>query len=217
MPKRGRPPKITREDILAVAQEIGLQDLTLALVAQKLGVTLPALYYYVNDREQLTDLVAEELVSRYPLPPDDAGDWLDWAFAFAHSQLSMFQEVPGLAQIVMQRTVPSGIARLEQSVRIARRSGFGLTESWWATRAVQEFVFSWAVRLEMRKTLTARTGESYEDYMLRMIAAASEAAPNLDEVLRQTSSQEEAVRFECTLRSLLRGLAHQRDAGLLAG
>lgn len=208
--RKGRPPKIAREQIISAALELGIRDLTLASIAQRLGVTLQALYHYVNDRDQLAEIVAEEIVSHYPLPVDDATDWAEWAVTFAHSQLSMFQSFPGLAQLAMRRTVPAAIARLELSVMIARRSGFDLTRAWWVTRAVQEFVFSWATREEIRQVALDKAGVSYHASLLGVIDKTPGGAPNLRAAVEEIGEGREMDRFEYTLRALIAGLAMQR-------
>ncbi|MGK2868329.1 MAG: TetR/AcrR family transcriptional regulator [Mycobacterium sp.] len=54
---RGRPAKISREQIVAATRTIAPQALTMQAVADALGVSRKALHYYVGDRQGLLSLV----------------------------------------------------------------------------------------------------------------------------------------------------------------
>jgi AcrR family transcriptional regulator len=66
--RRGRPPRISRDDIVDAACELGIENLTMAAVAERLGVTHQSLYGWVRDRDELIDLVSDRLI-RQPTPP----------------------------------------------------------------------------------------------------------------------------------------------------
>lgn len=74
---RGRPPRISRDQIVAAAGGVARRDLTMQAVADALGVSRKALHYYVGDREGLLTLVVSDLfereLSNVELPVDD--DW----------------------------------------------------------------------------------------------------------------------------------------------
>ncbi|ROS48908.1 TetR/AcrR family transcriptional regulator C-terminal domain-containing protein [Frigoribacterium sp. PhB24] len=75
--RRGRPPRIDREQILAVARHMDPEVLTMRAVAGALGVDPSALNYHVVDREGLLDLLAADrlrvVMSGLSLPSD--ADW----------------------------------------------------------------------------------------------------------------------------------------------
>ncbi len=77
-PRRGRPPSITREQIVAraltVLDEVGVDGLTMKSLAADLGVTTMALYRHIDDKENLLllalDAIAEPLGAlRFPDEP----------------------------------------------------------------------------------------------------------------------------------------------------
>lgn len=74
---RGRPPRISRRQIVAAARDVAGADLTMQAVANALGVSRKALHYYVGDREGLLTLVVTDLFEReltsVELPNGD--DW----------------------------------------------------------------------------------------------------------------------------------------------
>jgi AcrR family transcriptional regulator len=70
---RGRPPRISREDILATSlqllEEEPLEKFTLAGVAKRLDTVSMALYNYFDSREALLCAVADKICMDFRLPP----------------------------------------------------------------------------------------------------------------------------------------------------
>lgn len=82
---RGRPPRISRDQIVAAARSISTGDLTMQAVADALGVSRKALHYYVGDRAGLLTLMVldqfERELAAVELPTDD--DWRATLRAYA--------------------------------------------------------------------------------------------------------------------------------------
>src|SRR4051794_30542516 len=79
-PKRrvGRPPMIDQDDIVRAVQEIGLEDVTMRRVADKLGVSVPGLYHHVRGRDDLLRLAAERAMADIRLPAEHGQTWDEW-------------------------------------------------------------------------------------------------------------------------------------------
>jgi AcrR family transcriptional regulator len=75
----GRPPIISLEAIVAaattVAERVGLDSLTMNMVADELGVTSTALYHYLPSKQALIDLVVDAAFNSIEAPPRDVGPW----------------------------------------------------------------------------------------------------------------------------------------------
>lgn len=206
---RGRPPRIRREDVVDAAVAIGLTKLTFKAVADKLDVSTTALYHYVSDREELLDLVAEELSNRSASTLPTSEDWFEWARGTALSLRGMLRSAPGLAEraLANMHTTPGILGRYETSVQIAVKSGFDERSAYWATRAVFEFVQSWVLREERRDEVWG----SPAAYRSALLAATKNGQPDLPVlrgVLREDRGgrKSEEARFAFTLDSLLEGL-----------
>ncbi len=82
---RGRPPRISRDQIVAAARSLPAGDLTMQAVADALGVSRKALHYYVGDRAGLLTLMVldqfEHELAPVRLPTDD--DWRATLRAYA--------------------------------------------------------------------------------------------------------------------------------------
>jgi len=74
---RGRPARISQDQIVAAARSVAGRNLTMQAVADALGVSRKALHYYVGDREGLLTLMVldrfERELALVELPADD--DW----------------------------------------------------------------------------------------------------------------------------------------------
>src|SRR3954452_16282727 len=83
-PRRvGRPPRIDREAIAKAAHEVGLGNLTLKAVAERLGVSVAGLYHHIDGRDDLVRLATEYTVMRVKVPEDRGQHWAVWLLEWA--------------------------------------------------------------------------------------------------------------------------------------
>ena len=71
---------LDRERVVRVAlellDEVGLDDLSMRRLAERLGVTAASLYWYVRDKSELLDLLADAMSAELPFDRDVSG--LSW-------------------------------------------------------------------------------------------------------------------------------------------
>ena len=71
-PKPGRPPRISRGEIVEVARGIvdrdGVEKLTMRRVAAEIGSAPMALYHHVRNKEQLLSLLLDDVARELPVP-----------------------------------------------------------------------------------------------------------------------------------------------------
>src|SRR5690242_1053960 len=64
---------------LALLDEVGLDGLTVRRLATELGVQSPALYWHFRNKQELLDLMAQELQTSMPTsPPRSDESWPQW-------------------------------------------------------------------------------------------------------------------------------------------
>jgi TetR/AcrR family transcriptional regulator, tetracycline repressor protein len=82
----GRPPRISREQIVAAARSVPREKLSMQAIADALGVDRKAVNYYVGDKEGLLNLVVADLfeseLANVDLPN---ADWQTVLRAWAHA------------------------------------------------------------------------------------------------------------------------------------
>lgn len=100
LPRRaGRPASVQIEQILDAAIAIGLGQVTLRRVAQKLGVGVATLYRYVSGRDELVRMASFRLaLSRQDaiFRGDGPTHWAEIACAYAESLVAVFSAQPQL-------------------------------------------------------------------------------------------------------------------------
>jgi AcrR family transcriptional regulator len=118
-PQPGRPPQISRDQIVAAALRGNLDTLTMRELAARLGVTHGALYRWVSSSDALFDMISEVMVERIlPAGTPDGAAWRPWLGRLAWAMHDEFLAVPGYASRVARphRHNPESFARLRAAV-----------------------------------------------------------------------------------------------------
>lgn len=103
--RRGRVPMTSPELIARAAIEVGFEDLTMAKVANSLGMKHSSLYRHVSSREELVGLAVDLLImdSRVVLRPQD---WRSHLEQLTDAIWDQFERFPGLAAEVLALPEP---------------------------------------------------------------------------------------------------------------
>ena len=116
-PRRGRPPKVNRPDIVeaaaALAEDAGLDAVTIRGVAARLGVAPMTLYGHVGSADELVDLVVgATIASAVAKQPDLGCDGRGALLGFAHGLRDLLLEHPAVLDAYRRRPVqdPTGVA-----------------------------------------------------------------------------------------------------------
>ncbi len=120
---------LDRERLVRVAlellDEVGLDDLSMRRLAERLGVTAAALYWYVRDKNELLGLLADAISAEMPLP-DPSRPWRTELEALARDARRVAQAHRDAARILVA-TLPTGPHRLraiDAVLGLLARAGF---------------------------------------------------------------------------------------------
>ncbi len=109
-----RPARIDRTRVLAealvLADEHGLESLTMAGVAERLGVTPMALYRHVGNKADLLDGLVELLLTEFPPPPARLS-WSERLGALARNIRASARRHPSVFPLLLQRPATTPEAR----------------------------------------------------------------------------------------------------------
>jgi AcrR family transcriptional regulator len=94
---------------LAIADESGLDSVTMGAVATRLKVTPMALYRHVANKAGLLDGIVELLLTEFPPPP--AGPWVDRLAGLADAIRASAQRHPSVFPLLLQRPATTPRAR----------------------------------------------------------------------------------------------------------
>jgi len=152
-PRRGRPSRIDRAQIVAAARDMDPRTLTMQAVAERLGVDRKALNYHVSDRDGLLELVALDVLKtemgRVSLP--DGSDWRQAVRVFARSMRDGMARTGALFDYV-RIPLASGKVMLAPADRLIQTlvgAGFTVEDAARILAFIAEFIFSSARDLVM--------------------------------------------------------------------
>ncbi len=151
----GRPPIIDRDLIAQTASELGLGNLTMQAVADRLGVSVASLYYHVQDRAELIRLGAEYTASRIGLPEDRDQHWSIWLTEWAEYSRAAFAAEPAALQQFMAGTLGADrvLENIDAIISLLLRQGFSPEEAMNAYALVSACAIGAAI-IELRSNNT---------------------------------------------------------------
>ena len=202
-PRRGRPPRVTRDAILD-AVDTGGDSFTMAGLAQQLGVSEPAIYYHFPSKEALLVELGARVLSELDLP-DATWDWEPWLEQFAHALLQLYRRHPALHDVDMTVIIasqPAMVRLVDQVLRKLTDHGFPLQLAAVAVQTVLAVAqpYAAAARLQDQESLDAVQAT------LRDIAIVAQA-PLAAALYAETPRYDPDTLLQQQLRIVLAGIS----------
>ena len=130
--KRGRPARIDRDQVVHaaadLARDVGLENVQMATVADRLGVRPSALHYHVADRQEMLEAAATELADlRFPdgWKPSRRADWRTWVRAWAGAFRAMLLAQAELAPFIkLSPEMAPSLEDADEFLGVLHRAGF---------------------------------------------------------------------------------------------
>lgn len=129
MPVGTARPALTRDRVLdaaiAIADEQGIDAVTLRRLAERLSVHPTSIYNHVPNKDAILDGLAERLFGRANLPTQ-VGTWQEWVGAFAAALRQLARDHRGAFAVYTRRGAHGQAAddHLEAALDAFRRAGF---------------------------------------------------------------------------------------------
>lgn len=213
--RRGRPPRISRRQVVAAALDVAPGPVTMQAVADALGVDRKAVSYHVGDRESLLTLMASTVFTsefaRVPAPTH--GDWRDVLSWYAHAIRRALMQLGIHDVFPLEGAI--GVTALEHAEFVLGslvKAGFDVERAGRAANIVVELAISAA------RDALLRVGQSNHPQYDEAIAAMGDADgadfPVLTQVvMAMSAAQNVDEQFEFNLRVVFAGLATKLDSG----
>jgi AcrR family transcriptional regulator len=132
-PRRGPRPSRSVDDVveaaLALADERGLEAVTMRAVAQRVGMAPMSLYTYVPGRAELLDLMVDTAYLAMARPRRRSRSWRRRVTTVAEANRALFEQHPWVAEVAASSRPPLGpgmVAKYEHE--LAAFDGTGLTD-----------------------------------------------------------------------------------------
>ncbi|WP_433512947.1 TetR/AcrR family transcriptional regulator C-terminal domain-containing protein [Nonomuraea sp. CA-143628] len=213
---------LTRERVVRTAVEIadaeGLPALSMRGVAGRLGVATMSLYRHVGSKDDLVELMIDQVLGEFPLPAEPPPGWRARLEVAARVQWAAYRRHPWLTRITsLSRPLPSPSLLKHAEWALAAVDGHGLDPE--SMMHVHILLYSYvegiAANFELESQAQAETGLTDDEWMraqdARLTAIVTSGAyPTFVDVIRRMGGDFDFDLdrlFEFGLRSLLDGLA----------
>lgn len=183
--KRPKPRRtLTRERILrqaiGLADESGLEGLSMRALGDSLGAGTMSLYNHVADKRALLDGIAE-LLAREVHVPVVGGDWRASMRQRAVSARDLFVRHPWAARLFESRTEfgPAWLGLLDATIGCLRRAGFSVVASYRALLLMDSYIYGFA----LQETSWQADGATPAETAAAFEGQATAAYPHFGEVI----------------------------------
>ncbi len=216
-PRKRNQPQLTREQIVSATMKLiderGLEGHSMRQLGTELGVDPSTVYYYVPSKNDLYNLIVDEIMSGIDLSADDPSAPVeDRLVAAAHEYLRALLVHPRAMPLAATRSLrtPQQIAGVESLVGMFYDAGLTPTE----TLAAID-VFGMAV-LGMANAYAAQLTQSeYHQQDETLGELPPERFPNVMRLLAEGGYAGFGVEFDRGMRALVRGLLSMHADGAL--
>ena len=200
----GRPRRLTLEQVIEAVIDIGLDQVDMMSVAQRLGIGVATLYGYVDDREHLVRLVSDRLAHR-PAIEDRGQSWDDALREHAERTFQVYLRSPRLISQLMTGLLGdlADTDYVESLLRTLADRGIAAGEAFALFLEVNQLVLGAAVGATYVAALEDQAGG--RDRYAAMAAEACErlGRSHLRTALTQTDLPQVAADFRPGLERLI--------------
>ena len=160
----------TLQVALVIADDEGLEAVTMRRLARELGVEAASLYHHVNGKNQILDGLVDVVAAEIE-PPTPSTDWRTAISQRAHNTRAGLRRHPWAVSLMASRTSPgpATLGLLETGIRCFREGGFSVLQAAHAISVVDSYVHGFVlqeVNLPFRdeSELAAMTGAIMETF-----------------------------------------------------
>lgn len=143
--KRGKPPVLTEDQIvnaaLCVIHTEGLDALSMRRLSRELGRSAMAAYWYVEDKQQLLNLVAKKMLAEVPLPDPESGTWDERLRKVVADIDAKLHQHAGIAEILLQRMLSTDRRLMNGIFDILVSAGFEGPEIFLSYAMIHTYLF----------------------------------------------------------------------------
>jgi AcrR family transcriptional regulator len=218
--RRDRDAGLSRDLIvrtaLELADEHGHEAVSMRRLAAELGVGTMSLYHYVPTRDDLLDLMHDDVMGELLVPADELGQgWRDGLAAISRRTRDVWLRHPWLVSNAGERPHlgPRAFAHVEQSLGVVAGLGLSPEEQNVMLDAADSYVLGFAIRQVASTQAMARRGQEPAEYLAelrphleRLITERADDFPHLAQLRDAPWDVDPEVRFERGLGWMLDGL-----------
>jgi len=176
-------PRLSRTAVLAgavaLADEIGVEPLTIRKLADHLGVKPMSIYHHVENKDEIIDGMVDTVFAEIEMPPPDT-PWREAMRQRAHSARDALRRHRWAAGMLDSRTNPgpANLGHHDAVLACLRANGFSVAMTAHAYAVLDAFIYGFALQ---ESALPGQGGDDLVDLADDMMAVFAEAYPHLAE------------------------------------
>ena len=188
---------LSREQIVATAMELldaeGLTGLSMRKLAAKLGAGATSLYWHVPTKDDLIDLLIDEVWGEIDVPDPELAGWRNGALLFGHSLRSAVLRHPWLPEVMYARPSigPKAMGLGARGMVLFGAAGFTEREVDLAMGSVMTYVLGTASAEVATREMRRKSGLTEKEWVAGMLEQAQSAAadyPTMQESVRRRTA-----------------------------
>ncbi|SDL83944.1 TetR/AcrR family transcriptional regulator [Nonomuraea jiangxiensis] len=195
-PRRREQPALSREQIVAAALELldteGIDALSMRRLGTRLNAGATSMYTHVAGKEELLELVVDEVYGEVEPPVAGAG-WRVAVTRCAHGMRSAFLRHPWIGSVQGEAGVAylgPNVLRLSEAVlAVFEEGGFSLEAADQALNVVMAYVIGRSTSEAAWLTKLARGGQDEQEWAARLWPAAEQAVRDYPRLRRLYAAQ----------------------------
>jgi TetR/AcrR family tetracycline transcriptional repressor len=202
---------------LGLLAEGGLEAVSFRRIAKVLGVAGPTLYWHVENKRQLTDLMAEELVRRAGRAydgPDPGQPWWEWLRADAQRMFTALIATRDAPRVLAgNRPSPESFEGIERVLRVLVQAGLTPGEAQQTLFAIGAYVIGSATewQAEAERAAAQPLPDAGDEGLNALRAKALGDQPVLLAAITELLERPHSAAFEFGLDLLINGLRARYD------
>ncbi|MEV0829896.1 TetR/AcrR family transcriptional regulator [Nonomuraea rubra] len=214
-PRKAASPGRTREEIVRAAVELlneeGLSGLSMRRLGAKLSAGATSLYWYVATKDELLELVYDEVWGEMMVPDPDEVGWREATSVLAHSMRQVILSHPWSADLIgrLPALGPNALHVANEMRRMFKQAGFTGLDTDYAIATLTAYIFGMTIP---EIAWNAKSGaEQYDaEEMKSAVARLAAKYPHMRESHQMTETEDprvvREVAFDFGLVSVLDGL-----------
>ncbi|MFC7545344.1 TetR/AcrR family transcriptional regulator [Plantactinospora sp. GCM10030261] len=197
---------------LELVERAGVEAVSMRTVAEALGTGPSSIYRHVAGKDELLELVLDQVLGEVRIPPPDADDWRRPLRELAHEVRRVLLGHGDIAAVALSgRPVGGNPVRIAEGLlAILRTAGFDDRVSAWVVDRLSLYVTADALDVARRRLSAASGTERWNQVAEYYRALPEQRFPHTVAVLGELFAGDEADRFAAGLDIFLDGLDRRR-------
>ncbi|WP_043635930.1 TetR/AcrR family transcriptional regulator [Nonomuraea candida] len=214
-PRKPTSPGRSREEIVRAAVELlneeGLDGLSMRKLGAKLGAGATSLYWYVANKDELLELVYDEVWGEMRVPDADEVGWREAASVLAHSMRRVILDHPWAADLIgrLPALGPNALHVANEMRKMFKQAGFTGLDTDYAIATLTGFIFGMTIP-EVAWNSTSGHEQVDLGEMRSLLLQVARRFPHMREGFELAEMEDprvvRAVAFDFGLVSVLDGL-----------